>query len=227
VSLREADDPAPGCAGRRATVEGWDTMVLGTGERHSRRASSRRYASYLDPRASEEVKAYHAKLDAGVGFASAPGAAKLHIAREHLGVDRVSSVWSYQGSRPAAFDDGIFGSMGDVVQKLDLQTKKPLWRCRMEFQDEKVPGRLLSPPALTATRVYVTSACGDLVALDRATGDEVWALNVGSPIFSQPSVAGGKVFLGTADGLLYAFEADDPDPAGWPMWGGGPGHNGA
>ena len=84
-----------------------------------------------------------------------------------------------------------------------------------------------SPPAVTASRLYLTSSFGDLFVLDRATGEELWALNVDAPILSQPAVAGGKVFLGTADGSLYAFEADDPDPCGWPMWGGGPGHNGA
>ena len=28
------------------------------------------------------------------------------------------------------------------------------------------------------------------------------------------------------DGLLIAFETGDPKDDGWPMWGGGPGHNG-
>jgi outer membrane protein assembly factor BamB len=124
-------------------------------------------------------------------------------------------------------DDGIFGVLGDAIQRLDLHTKKPLWRCRVEFDGKDALGRLLSPPAVTAERLYVTSSLGDLFVLDRKTGKELWSLNVGAPILSQPAIAGGNVYLGTSDGTLYSFEADDPDSAGWPMWGGGPGHNGA
>ena len=36
----------------------------------------------------------------------------------------------------------------------------------------------------------------------------------------------GKVFFGTTDGYLYAFDAEETDAVGWSMWGGGAGHNG-
>jgi outer membrane protein assembly factor BamB len=225
VSLRDAEEEG---AAASDAVEGFDTIVMGTGARGSRKTSSSRYASYLHAKRSRSRSAayYHAQ-DAHVGFSSAPSSAKLHLAHEHLGLHRVSSVWSFQGSRPAAFDDGIFACQGDAVQRLDIATKKPVWRCRLEVDDDDAIGQVLSPPAVTSTRLYVTSAFGDLFVLDRVTGEEVWALNVGTPILSQPAVADGKVYLGTADGTLYGFEADDPDAAGWPMWGGGPGHNGS
>lgn len=223
LSLREEEEQRR----RGCSVEGWDTVVLRTGARDSRVSPTRRRSPYLDPERSVLKQAYYAQHDAGVGFASVPGSAKLHMAAEHLGVQRVSSMWSYQGSRPVAFDDGIFGVMGDAIQRLDVETKKPLWRCRVEFDGQESLGRLLHPPAVTAGRLYVTSSFGDLFVLDRRTGEELWSLNVGSPILSQPTVAAGRVLVGTSDGTLYGFEADDPDPAGWPMWGGGPGHNGA
>jgi outer membrane protein assembly factor BamB len=172
------------------------------------------------------MDSWFALHDAGVGFSTAPSSAKLGMAHGHLGLRHVSSVWSYQGSRPAAFDDGIFGVMGDAVHRLDLTDKKPLWRCRLQFEEEAALGSVLSPPAVSGNRLYVTSAFGDLAVLDRESGEDVWALNVGSPILSQPAVAEGKVLFGTGDGTLYCFNADDTDPTGWPMWGGGPGHNG-
>jgi outer membrane protein assembly factor BamB len=139
----------------------------------------------------------------------------------------VSSMWSFQGSRPEAFDDGVFGVLGDTIQKLELADKRPLWRCRLRGDTQPVHGMALSPPAVTSDRLYITSGFGDLFVLDRETGEELWALAVGSPIVSQPAVAEGRVFFGTVDGTLYSFEAgDDGDAAGWPMWGGGPGHNG-
>ena len=97
----------------------------------------------------------------------------------------------------------------------------------MEFEERETLARVLSPPAVTATKLYVTSSFGDVVALDRATGAPLWSLNVGAPILAQPAVAEGSIFVGTADGTLYAFQSDDNDPIGWPQWGGGPGHNGA
>jgi len=64
------------------------------------------------------------------------------------------------------------------------------------------------------------------LALYATTVHGLRPLNAGEPILSQPAVAGGKAFIGTADGALYAFEADDPDPGGWTTWGGGPGTTG-
>jgi Ca-activated chloride channel family protein len=207
-------------------VEGLATATLGEGARHSHAAYSRRRAAYLRQAHDEEAQAYFTAQDAGVGFAAAPSSAKLHMAQEHLGLGRVASVWSFQGSRPEVFDDGIFAVLDDVVQRLDVESKKPLWRSRLEFEGGRALSRAFSPPALSATRLYLASALGDLIVLDRASGDELWALNAGAPILHQPAVGEGKVFFGTADGVLYAFETGDPDPRGWPMWGGGPGHNG-
>jgi Ca-activated chloride channel family protein len=211
------------------TAEAFQTAIIDNGFDSQIKSFSRRKAEYL--KMGHQSESFYATQDAQVGFASAPGAAKIHMAREHLGLGHVASVWSFQGSRPEVFDDGCFGVLDDIVQKVELGTKRPLWRSRLvsdenEKQGNRRLGRNLSPPAVSTTRLYLTSVLGDVFALDRQTGEEIWALNVGSPILSQPSLAEGKVFLGTADGFLYAFESSDPDPVGWPMWGGGPGHNG-
>ena len=226
VSLREeGDDRGGGPRGR--VFEGHATANLSDLLAGLGRTFSRRKAEYLKENESEPVQEYYAKQDAGVGFASAPAAAKIPLSAKHLGLGRVSSVWSYQGSRPEVFDDGIFSTLDDVVQRLDLETRKPIWRGRLAHCEKAPLGRVLSPPAVTTERLYLTSASGDLIALDRSSGRAEWALNVGSPILSQPAVAGGRVFFGTADGALYAFDAGDADLRGWPMWGGGAGHNGA
>jgi Ca-activated chloride channel family protein len=219
VSLRGEEE----AEGRLFATEGYDTVSMTRGVRSEGKASSRRRADYLKYEKAAQDRLYQA-LESSVGFSSPPSTAKLHLAAEHLGVGHVASVWAYQGSRPEVFDDGIFGVLDNVVHCMDVGTKKPLWRVQVEVTGERRAPRVLSPPAVTATRLHVTSSFGDLLVLDRRTGDEVWSLNLAAPIASQPAVAEGKVFVGTADGTLYAFETEDA--GSWSMWGGGPGHNG-
>jgi Ca-activated chloride channel homolog len=221
ISLREEEE----AAGMRFATEGYDTVTIDGGIRGARKASSRRRAEYLAYEEEVQERFYRA-LESSVGFDTPPSTAKLHLAAKHLGVGHVASVWAYQGSRPEVFDDGIFGVLDDVVHCMELGTKKPLWRVQVEASGERRAPRALSPPAVTETHLYVTSSFGDLLVLDRRTGAEVWSLNLGVPITSQPAVAEGKVYVGTAEGTLYAFETEEPDGGAWSMWGGGPGHNG-
>ncbi len=222
LSLREEEERGA----ERFTTEGIDTVLYADGVRAREKGFSRRKAEYFKQAAGSHAGMLYSALDAGVGFGAAPQSAKLHMSEKHLGIGRVSSAWSFQGSRPEVFDDGIFNVMDEVVQRLELGTKKPIWRSRLEFEERNLLGRAFSPPAVTERQLYLTSALGDLVVLDRASGEELWSLNVGSQIISQPVAAEGKVAFGTVGGELYVFESDDSDSRGWPMWGGGPGHNG-
>jgi len=54
-------------------------------------------------------------------------------------------------------------------------------------------------------RLFVTTGFGDLVALNAATGAEVWRVNVGVPIFNAPVANGGRVFVSAQDNHLHAF----------------------
>lgn len=222
MSLRE---DVKGADWHGGSAEGLNTADVKDGVQQLRTHVSRRKARYLAYRA--RLESAYAAQDESVGFGAKPAAAKMEYARAHLGKGNVASVWSFQGSRPEVFDDGIFCVLDDVVQRLELGTKNPLWRIRATSGKGESSDRLLSPPAVTSSHLYLSSRLGDLFVLDRESGEEVWALNVGSPVLSQPAVAEGKVFLGTADGFVYAFETEEQDDSSvWPMWGGGPGHNG-
>ena len=57
--------------------------------------------------------------------------------------------------------------------------------------------------------VYVTTAFGDVFALNAADGETVWQQNLGAPIRAAPMVADGRVFASTFDNRLTALSAQD------------------
>ena len=64
----------------------------------------------------------------------------------------------------------------------------------------------LSAPVVAHNTVYVAACCeGEVVALDLATGREIWRAATGSRIDSPPTVHGGLCLTGSHDGYLYAF----------------------
>ena len=70
-------------------------------------------------------------------------------------------------------------------------------------------GRITSPVAADG-KVFV--AClheRRVVALDAATGKQVWSFTAGGPIDSPPTIHDGLVIFGCADGRIYCLRADD------------------
>jgi outer membrane protein assembly factor BamB len=46
---------------------------------------------------------------------------------------------------------------------------------------------------------------GVLLELDENTGNPVWEFVAGSSFVASPSVASGRLLIGTTDGFLYCF----------------------
>jgi outer membrane protein assembly factor BamB len=59
--------------------------------------------------------------------------------------------------------------------------------------------------AFDAGRLFATTGFGDVVALDAASGKELWRVSVGVPIFDAPVANGGRVFVSTQDNHFHAF----------------------
>ena len=64
-----------------------------------------------------------------------------------------------------------------------------------------------SPPP--ATPSIAATGFGELVALDAASGNRIWAFKMGAPARSAPTAAGGKVFVVSATNVLHAVNAAD------------------
>lgn len=127
-----------------------------------------------------------------------------------------SPVWS----------DGlvIFGSDDGLVRALDARTGSLRWAWRTN-------GPVPSTPAVADGRVHVLSYDGRLHTLDATTGEPLWRFATGGErrfearglhgatprgqtmadpydvFLSSPAVAGGRVYVGSSDGHLYALDA--------------------
>jgi outer membrane protein assembly factor BamB len=103
---------------------------------------------------------------------------------------------------PAVWDGKVFVGCdtGDFVA-LDTASGERVW-------SRKVGGAVRSSPAVSAGdgRIYFGSHDGKLYALDARSGEEAWTWPTGGKVESSPCVAGGVVFVGSADGLVYAIE---------------------
>jgi outer membrane protein assembly factor BamB len=117
----------------------------------------------------------------------------------------------------------LYDTTGDVLEARDLAAGAVLWR----WESHSAAGeRSLTPPAVTGSRVYVGTWDGRLVCLHAATGAKHFEVPVGAPVHWQPAVHEGRICAGLQNGELVCIETGDPLDSGWPMWGGGPGHNG-
>jgi Ca-activated chloride channel family protein len=181
-------------------------------------------ARHLDRKWGAARKAGYHKDDASVGFGNAPAAAKLNIADAHLGEGLVSRTWRYQGSRPVVWHDLLFETIDDRLEARDIDTDAVVWSWDGATGIEGE--RRLTPPAVANGRVWCGTWDGFVRSWDARTGQQLWEAPVGAPCHWQPVVAGGWVYAGLEDGSLVGINTADPANDGWPMWGGGAGHNG-
>ena len=107
-------------------------------------------------------------------------------------------LWSVQLAPQATLEDYL----PDV--------KLPFAKGRV-YEDLKAFGGGL---AYDAGRIYVTSGYRFVVALDAATGAEVWRTPVKSPIHAAPTVGNGRVFVVNTNNELQSFNAASGTP-GW------------
>lgn len=61
--------------------------------------------------------------------------------------------------------------------------------------------------AVADGRVFATSAYGRLVALDAATGAEVWSHRFEAPVTAAPTVLGGQVYVVSSDSVAWVLDA--------------------
>lgn len=105
-----------------------------------------------------------------------------------------------------------------------------LWQRDLTPAGQRDPSASGGGLALGGGRLFVTTGFGRLVALDAATGAELWVQRFDAPVTAAPTVDGSLVYVVAADGTAWAVETEagrirwqlpgTPSPAGMV---GGPG----
>lgn len=62
-------------------------------------------------------------------------------------------------------------------------------------------------PALSKSLIVTVSHKGEVTAMNKTTGDQLWERNLDSTISSSATINNGHVYVGTLDGWLYALDA--------------------
>ena len=83
-----------------------------------------------------------------------------------------------------------------------------VWRTDLTADFDRGGGVSGGGLATAGNRVFATTAYGELVALDAATGAVVWRQRVDSPVTGAPAVENGIVYVVGRDGSGWAIAAD-------------------
>lgn len=182
-----------------------------------------RPADYIDKNVQRRSR-HSAKAraeDASNGFSGdAPEAAGADLALDTIGVGRVSSMQSFQGSRAVKLRDMNVNTMGGEVIATDSESGRALWTYQIPGDIKEQGGFLGTAPLAAGGRIVFATLAGNVVLLDPKTGRSLTTYAVGSPVRSQPVVDAGWIYVGTDDGKLVAIDTGNARLTGWPTWGG-------
>lgn len=101
----------------------------------------------------------------------------------------------------ACVADGVvyFGCRDSHLYAVDAKTGMQKWKYKLTW--------INASPTVRDGRVYASSSIpAFLFAVDAATGKEVFKVDLKSPSFSSPAIAGERAYVGSFNGRLYAVD---------------------
>ena len=164
-------------------------------------------------------------LDQAVGFAAPPPAAKMAMASKNIGLNSIAGGWAYQGSRVAQSNGALFNVEGKFVNSLKAKDGASQWRAELTGKSVSDNQQVFSPPALGKQYMYLSSATGHLVSVRKQDGQTGFIYAFQKPMVFQPALVDGRVYVGTANGLVICLDTNSKDADGWYAWGGNAQHN--
>jgi outer membrane protein assembly factor BamB len=126
----------------------------------------------------------------------------------------------YVASELQRFNDRARG-LGQLLKLDPRRSDDPVvWRLPAREIGFQGAGGSWSTPALSGDVVYLTTAAGRVLAVDRGTGDVLWEEQVGAPTITSPVVVDDVLLVGDCTGHLSAWDVSepaDPPPLLWSL----------
>ena len=130
--------------------------------------------------------------------------------------------WSFKAggklrTRPTVAAGAVLFQADDgFLYKLDASTGGELWRRRLVDKPvERLPfdnpksryDRFGSDVSVAGGRLFVGTHNGRVLALDAASGEQVWEFATGDSVLAAPAVDGARLYAGSYDKHVYALDA--------------------
>jgi outer membrane protein assembly factor BamB/ferredoxin len=106
-------------------------------------------------------------------------------------------------SPPAVLDDWLWVGTDEGVAALGATEGTPHW-------DRSLDDPVVAAPVVdvAASRVYLATTGGDVVALEAATGDVAWTTPLDRRVLASPALADGTLYVGHVAGDLLAVDVE-------------------
>jgi outer membrane protein assembly factor BamB len=99
----------------------------------------------------------------------------------------------------------------EVGQLIKLDPRRPEAPVVWSYDDRGAnPAGFWATPALHEDVVINATNSGKLLALDRATGAELWSLDLAGPTWQSPVVVDDTLVYGDCNGVLRGYDVSDP-----------------
>jgi outer membrane protein assembly factor BamB len=108
-------------------------------------------------------------------------------------------------STPALVGNNLLFGYGAGVYDLNATTGAKIWKT--QDVGPTIP-EVVSSPAVSGpagNQVFFVGDMGGSVRAFSMTGSQLWSYNTGAFIYSSPAIANGHMYVGSSNGLLYAF----------------------
>ncbi len=142
-------------------------------------------------------------------LALGPSPARVWSARIGRGSDATRRL----NATPAIAENRMFTMDTEGrVSAFDASTGRQLWQVQLTVPGESTRpafgGGVSIGTVPGGRRVYATTGHGLVVALDPATGAEVWRTRMPTPLRAAPGVEGNRLFVTSQDGQLSALSGE-------------------
>jgi outer membrane protein assembly factor BamB len=137
------------------------------------------------------------------------------------GEDQVPSLLVAQridvGADPGGRDDGsvVFALARGVLYALSQKTGRIVWAMRVGIDFTTLPVRVPASGARPEMVLVPSTDTETLLALNVATGDQLWKYRLGAPCVGQPLIDDQRAYLPTYDGKVHEIELVGGKPLGW------------